>query len=170
MFGELGIRNQREPQGGGPGLGIGLGIVNRDPDLQGSNITAPEALGEMQSVAMRVTAIIKPGFIGEADRVDNQGVALPLADRVSEPGGNAIVGKATAVGEDLAIVNRFVVEDQDDSGRLDDLPRPASYQHRAWHAAWQASRGWPVLPCLALPLLVKGCRPGLHRRSFSIRG
>src|SRR5438477_4780722 len=129
MFGELAIRNQVETQGSGPGLRIGLGIINSDPDVQGSNSTAPEALGETQRVAMGVTAIVEPGVIDDADRVDHESVALPFADRVPEPGGNAVVGKAAAVVENLAIVNRFVEEDQDDSGRLDELPRPASHQH-----------------------------------------
>src|SRR5206468_2282125 len=131
--------------------------------------TAPEAFGEMQGVAMGVTAIVEPGVIDDADRVDHQSVALPFADRVPEPGGYAIVGEATAVGENLAIVNRFVEEDQDDSGRLDEFPRPASHKHRAWHAARQAAPGWSVLPVVVLPLLVQGRRRGLQRR-LAIRG
>ena len=61
----------------------------------------PEPLDDVQGVAVRVARIIEPGLLVIADRIDDQRIALPSADGVSEPGGLRIARQRATVGGDL---------------------------------------------------------------------
>src|SRR6266540_2583984 len=59
----------------GPWSGVKLGIVDGERDLYG--VAHPRvALDEVQLLAVRVTELIQPGPVVEADRVHHQGVAV----------------------------------------------------------------------------------------------
>src|SRR3984893_582563 len=68
-----------------PGLGVGLRIVDREHVVDVARVPALEALNGVQLIAVRVADRVDPGFAVEGGGVDHQRVALPMADRVSEP-------------------------------------------------------------------------------------
>src|SRR6266849_8174862 len=122
MFNELRIRKQLEMYSRSlPRLRISLRVIDRDVQFQGPEIRAAVAFGDMQRLRVGVTAIIKPGPLFETSGLDDKRVAIPLPDRVPEPGGIGILWEGTAIGENLPILIEFLVEHSDFSGRLDDL-------------------------------------------------
>src|SRR5580765_2871865 len=60
-------------------------IVERDLDLEMPEVGTPHALGDVQLVAVRLAVEIQPAAIVKSDRVDDERVAVPGADRVTEP-------------------------------------------------------------------------------------
>src|SRR5262249_11334699 len=67
----------------GEGLGVRLRIVKGYFIVEVSEIAAPEALQRAQRLAVRMAHCIERCLIVEAARLDNQGVALPVRDRVT---------------------------------------------------------------------------------------
>src|SRR5215831_20508971 len=100
---EIRVKKQVVVLRNGPGLGVNLGVVYGELDLQMSEIRAPEAFDNMKGIAVRTAAGKNPLVIIEARRIDNQRVAVPFSDGVSRPGGIGIFGKFASIHEDLAI-------------------------------------------------------------------
>src|SRR4030095_11078330 len=96
-----------------PRLGIGLWVINRYCDLQSLGIDAPVSFGEVHRIAVRIAVEIQPGYIVEADRIDDKCVSLPSSDRISHPGWIRIVRKFSSVGPDRAPMP-IVFEEHDD--------------------------------------------------------
>ena len=69
-----------------PWLRVSPGIVDRHFIRHRFGTRAPETFGQMKLVAVRMTDRVQPGFAVESDRVNYQGVAIPMAHRVAEPG------------------------------------------------------------------------------------
>src|SRR4051812_5899721 len=112
----------RDPHG--PRLGIRLRIVHRDVDPQCSVIHPRETLGQLQLVGERAAVDVEPPAVAEPARLDDQRVALPLADRIALPRRVRVLARQrTAVREDLPQPEVRLVNDQRDVGCLDDLPR-----------------------------------------------
>src|SRR5579863_6199959 len=73
---------------GGPGLGVGFGVVDGRPHFHVSKVGAPPALRYMQSLGSRVALLrVQPSLVVEAGCFYHQRVALPLSRRVTQPGG-----------------------------------------------------------------------------------
>src|SRR6202521_2091241 len=129
-------------------------------------VDAPEALGYAQSVAKGVTLItIQPIPIIETVRVDHQRIVLPLAHRITQPGGLRIRGKRTAIGEDLAEYIRGFVENRYQSRQLKDLKGMVSHVDSR-HGRWHAMRVGVVLAILLFAFLGQSRRPGLNGEVF----
>src|SRR5215471_8376103 len=92
-------------------LGVDPGVDDGVLDLQVPEIQPPKAFDHMEGVA--VNAADDTSAIVEADRIDDQGVALPFADGVTPERGIGINGKWTAVHEDLAERGFKLVQDDD---------------------------------------------------------
>src|SRR2546427_6650692 len=104
MFEQLRIRKQLEMNRRRlPRLGISPGVIDGDVQFEVSEIRAAVALGDVQGLGMRVTAIVKPGSLFETSHVDHKRVAVPLPNRVPEPGGIGILRERTAIGGKLPI-------------------------------------------------------------------
>src|SRR5947207_14378108 len=65
----------------------------------------------------------KPDFAIERRDVDDQRVSVPAADRVFLIGGEDVLGMLSAIGGNIAIDVRTVIEDDDHSSGLNDLER-----------------------------------------------
>ena len=108
----------------GERLGVRLRIFDRDLDFQAAVIHAPETLGQFSSVGQRAAIDIEPHVVAETGSLHHQGVAVPLADRVTIPPRLRIVaGQGPSVGENLPDASLRLVQNDDYSRSLDDFPR-----------------------------------------------
>src|SRR6187431_2872062 len=57
---QLGIGHQLPPKRNTPRLGVRLRVVDRDLQVHPSEVHAPEALDDMQRVAVRMTGVVQP--------------------------------------------------------------------------------------------------------------
>src|SRR5579864_2058754 len=65
----------------GPGLGQRLGVFHGDVEFQMIFVHAPEALSDVQLIAVRMAQAVQPGLVIETDRIHNEcGVSVPMAD------------------------------------------------------------------------------------------
>src|SRR5687768_10773529 len=81
---ELGIRAPVEIEvTGRPRLRVGARIVDRHLIAHRVLVDAGEALDELQVRGVRCAAGVDPELLVQTARFDDQGVALPLADRVA---------------------------------------------------------------------------------------
>src|SRR6266853_1382888 len=85
LFRQGPLRPQQKVQVRCPRLRICFRVLDGDIVQQVVVIDPPEALYDVQSVAVRVTYPVKPGFIVEIYCVDDQRISLPVPDRVSHP-------------------------------------------------------------------------------------
>src|SRR5262245_2283879 len=107
-------------------------IVNRDVDLQVTEVHPTEPLGQCQRVGKRIAFAVEPSIArqtgqraAEVVRLHNQRVTLPVADRVTVPIGLRLTlfGKRAPVHVDGSeAVIRFV-HDDDFPRQLNDLAR-----------------------------------------------
>src|SRR5437867_7682123 len=84
-FYELGVGVQIEGYGHCPGFSVCLRIVERNLDIHMSEVAAPEAFGDAQGLAVRMSRIVEPALIVETDGLGDQRIAFPLANGISEP-------------------------------------------------------------------------------------
>src|ERR1051326_3238005 len=103
---------------------VHLRIIKGHFYVEVSEVTAMEALGDVQSVAMRVAHHVKRRLIVETGGFHYECVALPMASRVSQISGQVKVLRQLApVGKDLAPQIIDFVQDHCQLGRLNDLNR-----------------------------------------------
>src|SRR5580692_1322483 len=74
------VRSQLETSLYSPRLRVRFGILNCNCVAQSLMVDSPHPLHDMQRVAVRMAGPIQPSLIIKADRVDDQGTALPLAN------------------------------------------------------------------------------------------
>src|SRR5467141_2663446 len=85
MLHNLPVRPQLEVNFGLQRLGIRFRVVDRHVDLQGVMIHAAYALNKVHGVAVWITFPIERGFVVKTDRIGNEYISLPLANRVAHP-------------------------------------------------------------------------------------
>src|SRR6266850_6086753 len=85
MLHNLPVRPQLEVQLCLPWLGICLRVVDRQVDLQGVVVNAPDAFNKVHGVAVWITFPIECGLVVKTDRIGNERISLPLANRVAHP-------------------------------------------------------------------------------------
>src|SRR4029077_16033289 len=93
----------------------------RDVDLHAPNRRTTEALDDVQVFRAGQAAHVEPGFAVLADGVHDERVAVPLASRITLPGGLRILGQRPAVGKNLPEDRPRMVEEDEAIWRLDDL-------------------------------------------------
>src|SRR5258706_12761846 len=87
VFGESAVHTIVLPQRL-PGRVERVRIVDRHEDFQlGAVLDQPPAFRDVQLSRMRRAVIVEEGLVVEADGVDDERVALVMADRISVPGG-----------------------------------------------------------------------------------
>src|SRR5580693_8467320 len=67
-------------------------------------IDAANALGDVQSVRVRLAAVTEPSLIVEPYSIDDQRIAFPMANGVAHPARFGILHMAATIGKDLADV------------------------------------------------------------------
>src|ERR1700761_626799 len=70
-----------------PGLGVHAGIVDGDHQFEMPEVGTGIALDDVQPVRGWMAREIEPGLAVESDSIDDQFVALPMADGVAVPRG-----------------------------------------------------------------------------------
>src|SRR5438132_8383990 len=78
-FDELGVGIQVEGKSHGPGFRVRLWIIERDLDIQVTEVAAAEAFGHAKGFAVGMPGIIEPALIIEPDRLGNERVLFPFA-------------------------------------------------------------------------------------------
>src|SRR5262249_43330571 len=139
-------------------------IVDRRLDGQRTQVRTRVAFNRVQLLAVRVTAEVEPELVVEANGIDDQRLALVVADRVTVPRRIRIVGVFAAVDEDLPVAVDVALEEHEDvRWRLQQAHRIG---RQARNAGRQAVR-FGIVPRLArrhqcLPRLVQGNRHALR--------
>src|SRR5579862_1668362 len=102
-----------------------------------TKVTAMETFGDFEGIAMRMAIVVEPAAIIETAGLDHERIAIPFADRVTQPGGNHIVRETAAVGEHLAVPVLKFVKDQRHPWMLDDFPWSGGNGHRVRYTVRQ---------------------------------
>ena len=164
---QLRIGNQFRVQFGFPRFGIGLRVVDGELDIHVPHVAPMNSLGQMHGVGRRDTASGQPLLPVETAGLDHQRVALPVADRISHPRRIGIRWKFAAVGKDLAEGVLIFVQNQDQSGSLDNLVYVKRI--RFGYAARQAAGFGTVLLIVLLALVEQRLPQGVHGMSMPFK-
>ena len=155
----------------GERLGVGLGIVDRDVDLQRAEVRTPEPLGHLQRVGVRAAVDIEPAgslVTEEVRRLDDERVVafIPAARVAEPPRRRVVVRRRPSIHVDVAQSVVRLVGDQHQVLRLHDLTRL-----RMVVVLHQADRQTPhvriVLHVVGHPLLLQLRGPGCHRQRIA---
>src|SRR4029077_13763235 len=125
----------------GPGLGIDLGVLECDLDLQRIVVQAPEALHQVQSVAMRMAQRINPGRLVYRSRINHQRVAFILADRMPHPRARIPVGMSSPIHVDSAHPVIHLGKDVNLNRGLTDLEWPGASKNTC-RPRWITAIAW----------------------------
>src|SRR5262245_2565937 len=98
----------------------------------------------------------KPGLVIESYTIDNQGIPIPVANRVSHPCRIRIVGMGATVQIHLAIVGLLNEQLHQNARVLNDSVKKR--KGRIWLDR-QAEGPWPVSEIVFTPLLSYFCSP-----------
>src|SRR5581483_9601699 len=96
---------------------------------------------------------VEPRLAVEADRIDHELLAFPVADGITVPGGIDVLGMRASIERNLAIAVDIAFEQDDEQiGRLHHL---GWIRIAARHAGWQAARLGIVFAEVGLAFLEK---------------
>src|SRR5262245_33640157 len=101
VFHKIETRHEVEFLRYGPGLRVGLWIIDRDLKLQVAKVLSLEALRDMQRFGRGPAGLIEPDFSVEAPGIDNQRVAFPFTRRKPEPRWCEVVPEFATIEENL---------------------------------------------------------------------
>src|SRR5581483_7714154 len=113
------VGTQREGAGHLPGLGEDVGVFEGGLVLQGVVIGARKALDDMERLGVLEAADL--GLVVEADGIDDESVAFPMADGIAHPGWVRVDGVRAAAGGNDAERAGVLMQDGDGKRALDDL-------------------------------------------------
>src|SRR5262245_13374944 len=97
-------------------------------------------------------AVIEPALVVEAERLDDERVAVPLAERVAEPCRLTFSWIVATVGEDLTVLREVLEQDDRESWCLNELPRIVRHQHGVGDRVRQASARGAIASFILLTL------------------
>ena len=112
-----------------PRLRVRFRIVNGDFHIHVTEVMPAETFDRVIGIAMGMPAVIEVCLIVETDRIHDEAVAVPLADRVTQPCGLRVSRKAAAIRENLPVPALVLEKNQGYRRRLDDFERCCRYQH-----------------------------------------
>lgn len=127
-------------QSDGPGLGVKLGVFERDRPLDVVFVNLLKTLDQMQLIAMLMAGCIEPGAVVEPDRIDYQGVAFPVANGVAKPSGVWIFRVVAPIGIDNSKRPLVLKQDGRYGRRLHNLERHDAGLNSSRRADGQALR------------------------------
>src|SRR5687768_7741445 len=137
VFEQLGVRPPAQVEYvRRPRLRVGAGVVDRHLILHLVHVGPREPLRELELRRMRCAAGIDPELLVQAARFDDEGVAVPFADRVPVVARRQILGEVAAIEVDRPVrvrtavvhdVHALQLGDVDELGavRRRELPRHA---------------------------------------------
>src|ERR1700730_7707013 len=167
-FGKFPARFQLVEFGGTyPGLRVRLGVIDGDLQFQSVTVQSPVALGQMGLLAARISVGIGPILVVKANRIENESVALPFANRVAQITWVGIFGEWPPVGPDGAPDMLLLEKHEHPSGNLNDLKWIRMIED-FWRTIWITFQGWAVLLArdrLGTHQWSCGIEPGLPPRS-----
>src|SRR5580704_36589 len=102
VFRDVVVRLKKFGELDGECFGVHLGVVDGYLDIHVAEVAPVEPFRQVQALAVRMAHTIQPAPIVESDGVHDKRVALPSADRISQPQRLRIGGSFAAVGRDLA--------------------------------------------------------------------
>src|SRR3984957_20739650 len=102
-FQQLGVGNQGQVESDAHRFSEGLRIVEPHLHLHVAEVASMKAFGDAQRVAVNMADRAQPGLIVESGALHYQPVALPFANRITEPGRLWIVRKFPFVGEYMTV-------------------------------------------------------------------
>ena len=110
-----------------------------DPDVVKQRVVVDtvNALDHVQGFAMGESARVKPGLIVETDRVHNQRVAFPFANRITGIG-RVQIFEVLSIQIDLAQRLYPLANDHDARGHLEDF-HGDRHKHEPRDSLWQAA-------------------------------
>src|SRR5207237_9570814 len=85
----------------GPRLGVRARIIHGHFESEVAFIDARPALDDVQLLRVRIAPVVEPRLVVEADRVDDERVTLPSADRVAPPRRIALIRMLPSVHAEL---------------------------------------------------------------------
>src|SRR6266566_951361 len=109
---------------GFPGFRVGLGIIDREVELNRVAIDAAVTLDGAHLLTVWLALRAQPGLIIEPGGFHNQRISFPPADGIPIPSRVGIFRKLAAIHPDLPDRVLSFKEHQDPSGNMDNLERP----------------------------------------------
>src|SRR5207248_10483395 len=105
------------------GLCKDLGVIHRHFIFHVSEITPPEAFGDSQGFCLRMPAHVEPPEVVEACGIDDEGIAFPMSNGITQPGGieiSDVLWKLAPVGVDrsMGTVRRLVKHRRSEERRV----------------------------------------------------
>src|SRR5262245_34541877 len=97
VFEQLRIRHQLKGHSRTPRLRIQLWVIERELNGHVSEVLTAHPFRNDKLIGMRITAVVEPGALVDANSLYNEGIAFPLADRIPEPCRVAILRKRPAI-------------------------------------------------------------------------
>src|SRR5438876_9560556 len=95
------------------------------------------ALLKMHVIAVYVSILVQPGSAVKAAAVDHEGIAFPLADRVTQPSLVGILREGAAVHPDFSDVSLSLKKHNQPAGRIKEL-NGVGIKEEARKAIWIA--------------------------------
>src|SRR2546425_7865992 len=152
----------------GPWPAICLWVLDGEFQIDVPEVAAPVAFGDMGRFGLRVPVHVQPPNIIKGIGLDDQRVAIPLADGVTVVGRLGGLGQRTAIHKDLAVLIIGLEKNRNDLRSLDNLARRRN-RIEIRHAVSEATLRWMTFLQVRLALLVERFCPRQHGNLNSIR-
>lgn len=148
-----------------PGLRVGFQIGHGDFDIHAAEVAPVKVFGYAERIGGGVSEEVEPCSILQARCFDHKGVAFPVSGGIAEPVWVGVIGEATAVGEDLAILHVVFEEDRDERRGLNDLERGGDVINSR-NTRGHTSGDGVVLALVVEALAIESRGPRLQRDAF----
>src|SRR5438093_1908980 len=152
----------------GPWPAICLWVIDGEFQIDVPEVAATVALGDVRRFGLRVAVHVQPPYIIKGIGLDDQRVAIPLADGVTVVGRLGGLGQRTSIHKDLAVLIIGLEKNRNDLRSLDNLARRRN-RIEIRHAVSEATLRWMTFLQVRLALLVERFCPRQHGNLNSIR-
>src|SRR5215207_4455690 len=98
---QFGVDNDALLQRNGPGLCVSLEIIDSHADVEMSEVPPLNFLTDFGRFGDQTSVPVNPGIVTKTDRVDDQGISVPLRRGIALPCGRRILWKRSGVREHL---------------------------------------------------------------------
>ena len=118
---QIGVDHDALPQGDGPWLGVGPGIIHGDPYFEVSEVRPPDFFPHLGVFGHHTSVPIDPRVVAQSNRVDHQGVPGPIGRRISLPRRVRVDRQRARVGEHLTVSTVHFVQHHQKAGFVHEL-------------------------------------------------
>src|SRR5207249_6261294 len=138
----------------GPWPAICLWVLDGEFQIDVPEVAATVAFGDVRRFGLRVAVHVQPPYIVKGIGLDDQRVAIPLADGVTVVGRLGGLGQRTSIHKDLAVLIIGLEKNRNDLRSLDNLAR-RRYRIEIRHAVAEAALGRMAFLQVRFALLVE---------------